>query len=161
MSGEVPQAAIAALLAACRSGVFERVQQQARGAPVGRAAPRHPCRSGTLPARIPLPCPQLRSLTSLPHRDAQTLNPKPQTPNPNRQVTDIIAEGYPAAQVLLQLQGEILAAPAAEGEPGAVGPRPRALACEVLAEADKCLQDGADEFVQLLHVGAQVQKVLC
>jgi replication factor C subunit 2/4 len=84
-------------------------------------------------------------------------------PPPKRQVSNIIAEGYPAQQVLLQLQAEVLAAPAAPaapGAPGAVPPRPRALVCEALADADKALQDGADEFLQLLNVGAQVQKAL-
>lgn len=108
VSGEVPQEAIKQLLAACRSGVFNNVQQQ---------------------------------------------------------VTSIIAEGYPAQQVLLQLQSEVLGAPCGPDTGGAasdaVPPRPRAMICELLAECDKCLQDGADEFLQLLSVGAQVQKALC
>ncbi|GBF93856.1 replication factor C subunit 2 [Raphidocelis subcapitata] len=103
VSGEIPQAAITRLLAACRSGVFDNVQQQ---------------------------------------------------------VTDLIAEGYPAQQVLLQLQAEVLAAPDAPDAPDAVPARPRALVCEALAQCDKALQDGADEFLQLLHVGAQVQRAL-
>lgn len=103
VSGEIPQAAITRLLTACRSGIFDNVQQQ---------------------------------------------------------VTDLIAEGYPAQQVLLQLQAEVLAAPDAPGAPGAVPARPRALVCEALAQSDKALQDGADEFLQLLHVGAQVQRAL-
>lgn len=82
------------------------------------------------------------------------------TPPTCAQVTDLIAEGYPAQQVLLQLQAEVLAAPDAPGAPGAVPARPRALVCEALAQSDKALQDGADEFLQLLHVGAQVQRAL-
>ena len=85
------------------------------------------------------------------------------TPPPPTKVTNIVAEGYPAQQVLLQLQAEVLAAPPApaEGAPGAaIAPRARALVCEVLAEADKALCDGCDEFLQLLHVGGQVQKAL-
>lgn len=87
--------------------------------------------------------------------------------HPNQpQVTDIIAEGYPAQQVLLQLQAATLAAPSdpaatdAAGRDASIGTRARARICEVLAEADKALQDGADEFLQLLNAGAQIQKVL-
>lgn len=90
-------------------------------------------------------------------------------------VSDIIAEGYAAQQVLLQLQEEVLAAPGpaaeepAQGNPAqqqqrgrqqAISGTQRAVICEALAVADKCLVDGADEFVQLLNVGAQVLKAL-
>ncbi|KIZ00081.1 hypothetical protein MNEG_7878 [Monoraphidium neglectum] len=76
-------------------------------------------------------------------------------------ITDLIAEGYPAQQVLLQLQSEVLAAPSdPDASDSAIPAKPRSQICELLAEADKCLQDGADEFLQLLHVGAQTQKAL-
>lgn len=112
---------------------------------------------------ISLPPPQITDLIAeqvllqLPNHPQRTSCPHHPTP----QITDLIAEGYPAQQVLLQLQSEVLAAPASTDQPGAVPPRARALVCEQLAEADKCLQDGADEFLQLLHVGAQVQKAIC
>lgn len=77
---------------------------------------------------------------------------------------DITAEGYPAQQVLLQLQSEILAAPSADGSSttgsSTIGAKQKAIICEVLAHSDKCLVDGADEFLQLLNVAAQVQKAL-
>ncbi len=57
--------------------------------------------------------------------------------------------------MLVQLQEEALAAPE-----GAFTERQVALLCEQLAKADKCLTDGADEFLQLLHVGAQVQQAM-
>jgi replication factor C subunit 2/4 len=77
------------------------------------------------------------------------------------QVTDIIAEGYPAQQVLLQLQAAVV--------PGAPGVAPsnvpmsdkqRAGVCELLAESDKDLIDGADEFLQLLNIAGSVQQLL-
>jgi replication factor C subunit 2/4 len=77
------------------------------------------------------------------------------------QVTDIIAEGYPAQQVLLQLQAAVV--------PGAAGVAPsnvpmsdkqRAGVCELLAESDKDLIDGADEFLQLLNIAGSVQQLL-
>jgi replication factor C subunit 2/4 len=37
----------------------------------------------------------------------------------------------------------------------------RARICTVLAEADKCLVDGADEFLQLLHVASVAQQAIC
>lgn len=37
----------------------------------------------------------------------------------------------------------------------------RARICHVLGEADKCLADGSDEFLQLLSVASQVQQTLC
>lgn len=90
-----------------------------------------------------------------------SVNPRIQTsPAAPSQITNLIAEGYPAQQVLLQLQAEVLAAPSDPDDEDAVPAKPRALICELVAESDKCLQDGADEFLQLLHVGAKVQKVL-
>ena len=37
----------------------------------------------------------------------------------------------------------------------------RAKVCQVLAEADKDLIDGSDEFLQLVHVASYTQRVLC
>jgi len=70
-----------------------------------------------------------------------------------KQVTDAIAEGYAAQQLLLQLQTCLL-------EDEALSDVQRSTVCEVMAVADKCLVDGADEFLQLLNVLAQVQKAL-
>ena len=68
-------------------------------------------------------------------------------------MANIIAAGYAAQQVLLQLQGELLADPGAQE-------LSKAGALEVIAVADKCLVDGADEYLQLLNVASQVQKQL-
>ncbi len=69
------------------------------------------------------------------------------------QVTDAIAEGFAAQQLLIQLQACLLA-------DASISDLRKAGASEVLAGADKCLVDGADEMLQLLNVASQVQKVL-
>jgi replication factor C subunit 2/4 len=43
---------------------------------------------------------------------------------------------------------------------GSIGDECKAKMAEVAGEADKCLVDGADEFLQLLHVAAQSQRAL-
>ncbi len=65
----------------------------------------------------------------------------------------MIAEGYAAQQVLLQLQGTVLA-------DASLPDLGKATALEVLALADKGLVDGGDEYLQLLNVACQVQKAL-
>jgi replication factor C subunit 2/4 len=68
-------------------------------------------------------------------------------------VGEIIASGFAAQQVLLQLQAVILQDPSLKdlGKGGAF---------EAMANADKCLVDGADEYLQLLNVSSQVQRSL-
>lgn len=79
------------------------------------------------------------------------------------QVTDMIAEGYPAQQVLLQLQALLVpgavtgAAAAPDDDTAALSDTQRAKMCELLAAADKDLVDGADEFLQLLNVAGGMQ----
>lgn len=68
-------------------------------------------------------------------------------------VTDIAAEGYPVSQVLSQLHDLIVAADDVTDEQ-------KARICERLAEADKCLIDGADEFLQLLDVASNTMRAL-
>jgi hypothetical protein len=69
------------------------------------------------------------------------------------QVNEIIASGYAAQQVLLQLQAAIL-------EDSSLPDLGKAGAFEVMAVSDKCLVDGADEYLQLLNVSSQVQRRL-
>lgn len=74
----------------------------------------------------------------------------------------MIAEGYPAQQVLLQLQavlvpGGVRGVAVAEDDTAAVSDMQRAKMCELLAAADKDLVDGSDEFLQLLNVGGSMQ----
>lgn len=81
------------------------------------------------------------------------------------QITDMIAEGYPAQQVLLQIQALVVpgaasvtgAAVAPDDDTASLSDTQRAKICELLAEADKDLVDGADEFLQLLNVAGSMQ----
>lgn len=68
-------------------------------------------------------------------------------------VTDLIADGYPAQEILLQLQAALLQdAGAADSAKGKILVR--------LSEADKSLVDGSDEFLQLLGAASYAQRVL-
>lgn len=76
----------------------------------------------------------------------------------------MIAEGYPAQQVLLQLQALVVpggvsgaAVQPDNADSAALSDVQRAKICELLAGADKDLVDGADEFLQLLHVAGSTQ----
>ena len=55
-----------------------------------------------------------------------------------------------AQQLLLELQAGIL-------QDTSLQDKQRARICTALAEADKCLVDGSDEFLQLLHVASIAQ----
>mmetsp|Transcript_12025 Transcript_12025/g.33817 ORF Transcript_12025/g.33817 Transcript_12025/m.33817 type:complete len:331 (+) Transcript_12025:191-1183(+) len=68
-------------------------------------------------------------------------------------VKDIIADGWPAQQVLIQLQETVL------GDSGLTDLQ-KAKALQLLALADKDLVDGADESLQLLRVAGGVQSAL-
>lgn len=68
-------------------------------------------------------------------------------------VADIIASGYPAQELLLKLQSVVLE------DPG-ISDSARGRILLKLAEVDKNLVDGADEFLQLLSMAAATQQVL-
>ncbi|KAH7524533.1 hypothetical protein FEM48_Zijuj06G0129600 [Ziziphus jujuba var. spinosa] len=72
----------------------------------------------------------------------------------NKEVNNIIAEGYPVAQMLSQLFEMIV-------EADDVSDEQKARICKKLAEADKCLVDGADEYLQLLDVTSNTMRALC
>ncbi len=59
-----------------------------------------------------------------------------------------------AQQILLELQNALL-------QDHGLKDLQRAKVCQVLAEADKDLIDGSDEFLQLVHVASYTQRVLC
>ncbi len=59
-----------------------------------------------------------------------------------------------AQQLLLEFQAGLL-------EYATLKDHQRAKICTVLAVADKCLVDGADEFLQLLHVASVAQQAIC
>ena len=58
-----------------------------------------------------------------------------------------------AQQLLLELQAGIL-------KDASLQDKQRARICTALAEADKCLVDGSDEFLQLLHVASVAQQAI-
>ncbi|PSC72697.1 replication factor C subunit 2 [Micractinium conductrix] len=68
-------------------------------------------------------------------------------------VQGLIAEGYPAQEILLQLQAALL-------EDGAASDSAKGKILGQLAEADKNLVDGSDEYLQLLAAAGFAQRVL-
>lgn len=69
-------------------------------------------------------------------------------------VTDIIDEGHSVSQIFSQLYDLIMLAEDISDEQ-------KARICGRLAEADKCLIDGADEYLQLLDVASSIMRSLC
>ena len=59
-----------------------------------------------------------------------------------------------AQQILLEMQSALL-------RDNSLKDPQKAKVCQVLAEADKDLIDGSDEFLQLVHVASYTQRVLC
>ena len=68
-------------------------------------------------------------------------------------VEGLVADGYPAQELLLQMQAALLA-------DASVGDAVKGRILGQLAETDKHLVDGSDEFLQLLAVGAHAQQAL-
>ncbi|KOM41546.1 hypothetical protein LR48_Vigan04g174400 [Vigna angularis] len=69
----------------------------------------------------------------------------------NKEVNNFIAEGYPASQMLTQLFEAIV-------EENDLSDEQKARISKKLGEADKCLVDGADEYLQLLDVVSNTMK---
>lgn len=72
----------------------------------------------------------------------------------NKEVSNIIAEGYPVSQTLCQLLEVIV-------NLDDISDEQKARICKKLGEADKCLIDGADEYLQLLDVAGHTMQALC
>ncbi|KDP32826.1 hypothetical protein JCGZ_12118 [Jatropha curcas] len=72
----------------------------------------------------------------------------------NKEVNNIIAEGYPVSQMLVQLFDLVV-------EADDISDEQKARICKSLAAADKCLVDGADEYLQLLDVASNTMRALC
>ncbi|XP_058097451.1 replication factor C subunit 4 isoform X2 [Magnolia sinica] len=72
----------------------------------------------------------------------------------NKEVDNILAEGYPVSQMFSQLFDVIV-------EAEDISDEQKARICKRLAEADKCLIDGADEYLQLLDVASNTMRALC
>ncbi|XP_059280271.1 replication factor C subunit 2 [Lycium ferocissimum] len=71
----------------------------------------------------------------------------------NKEVNNVIAEGYPVSQMLSQLYDIVVDADDISDEQ-------KARICKKFAEADKCLVDGADEYLQLLNVASTTMQAL-
>uniref|UniRef100_A0A7N2MKP6 AAA+ ATPase domain-containing protein n=1 Tax=Quercus lobata TaxID=97700 RepID=A0A7N2MKP6_QUELO len=72
----------------------------------------------------------------------------------NKEVNNVIAEGYPVSQMLFQLLEVVV-------EADDISDEQKARICKKLGEADKCLVDGADEYLQLLDVAGNTMRALC
>ncbi|XP_013603636.1 PREDICTED: replication factor C subunit 4-like isoform X1 [Brassica oleracea var. oleracea] len=72
----------------------------------------------------------------------------------NKEVDNIVAEGYPASQITNQLFDIIVEA----GDD--ITDNQKAKICKCLAETDKRLVDGADEYLQLLDVASNTIRAL-
>jgi replication factor C subunit 2/4 len=72
----------------------------------------------------------------------------------NKEVNNIIAEGYPVSQMFSQLFDVVIEADDMEDEQ-------KARICKSLGEADKRLVDGGDEYLQLLDVASNTMRALC
>lgn len=72
----------------------------------------------------------------------------------NKEVNNIIAAGYPASLLLSQLFDVVV-------EAEDISDEQKARICKCLAEVDKYLVDGADEYLQLLDVASNVIRAVC
>ncbi|XP_017984354.1 PREDICTED: replication factor C subunit 2-like [Theobroma cacao] len=72
----------------------------------------------------------------------------------NKDVNNGIAEGFPVSQMLSQLFDVVV-------EADDIPDEQKAKICKSLAEADKRLGDGADEYLQLLDVASNTMRALC
>jgi len=72
----------------------------------------------------------------------------------HKEVTDIIAEGHPVSQIFSQLFDFVV-------QSQDMTDTQKARITERLAEADKCLIDGADEYLQLMDVASNTMRSLC
>ncbi|KAK9699498.1 hypothetical protein RND81_08G177400 [Saponaria officinalis] len=72
----------------------------------------------------------------------------------NNEVNDIISEGYPVSQMISQLFDLIVVDNSYTDEQ-------KARVFKQMGEADKCLVDGGDEYLQLLDVASNTMRALC
>ncbi|XP_015575363.1 replication factor C subunit 2 isoform X1 [Ricinus communis] len=83
----------------------------------------------------------------------------------NKEVNNIIAEGYPVSQMLVQIEVQLiryfvqLLEVVVEADD--ISDEQKAQICKSLGAADKCLVDGADEYLQLLDVASNTMRALC
>ncbi|XP_050363502.1 replication factor C subunit 4 isoform X3 [Argentina anserina] len=72
----------------------------------------------------------------------------------NKEVNNVIAEGYPVSQMFSQLFEIVVGADDVSDEQ-------KARICRKLGEADKRLVDGSDEYLQLLDVASSTIRAIC
>eukprot|EP00898_Chlorokybus_atmophyticus_P006804 jgi/Chlat1/7124/Chrsp57S06801 len=73
--------------------------------------------------------------------------------NAQRAVTDLVSEGHSAAQIFEQLSEAVILAED-------ITDKQKAQICEKIAVADKCLVDGADEWLQLMDIASTTLRTL-
>ncbi|XP_052782852.1 replication factor C subunit 4-like [Mya arenaria] len=69
-------------------------------------------------------------------------------------VQDLMNEGHAASQLILQLHDKLV-------EMDSLGDKQKSLVLDKLAVVDKCLMDGADEFLQLMALCSVLMKQIC
>ncbi|XP_045200092.1 replication factor C subunit 4-like [Mercenaria mercenaria] len=69
-------------------------------------------------------------------------------------VQDLMNEGHPASQLILQLHDKVV-------QLDELGDKQKSVVMEKLAIVDKCLMDGADEFLQLMALCSVIMKQFC
>jgi len=69
-------------------------------------------------------------------------------------VQNVIREGFSAGQVLIHLHDHVVVS-------DEMSDKQKSLILESVAAADKCLADGADEYLQLMSVGSATMQTLC
>ncbi|KAL4220047.1 replication factor C subunit 4 [Mactra antiquata] len=69
-------------------------------------------------------------------------------------VQDIMNEGHPASQLILQLHDTVV-------QLDELGDKQKSVVMEKLAVVDKCLMDGADEFLQLMALCSTIMQQFC
>ena len=67
------------------------------------------------------------------------------------QVTNIVAAGYPATQILSQVHDAVL-------DDSTLSDKQKGVIMEQIAQADDCLADGADDFLQLMSMMTTVME---
>ncbi|KAJ6798367.1 replication factor C subunit 2 [Iris pallida] len=72
----------------------------------------------------------------------------------NKEVNNVIAEGYPVSQMLSQLFDIVI-------NSDDISDEKKARICKRMGETDKCLIDGADEYLQLMDVASHTMRALC
>ncbi|CAI0393209.1 unnamed protein product, partial [Linum tenue] len=71
----------------------------------------------------------------------------------NKEVNNVISDGYPVSQMVSQLFDVVV-------EADDISDEQKARICKNMGSVDKCLVDGADEYLQLLDIASNIIKAL-